>query len=93
MDITLGPFTADMSVDAKERKPLAEAMGDEASNAVTKAAGFTPKKAVQGQPAKQGFTISGKLTNVLRTGRSVEVMGKFEVYVDSVCRHQARRPE
>jgi hypothetical protein len=82
MDVTLGPWTADMSVAETQRKPLAEAMGNEAWNTVKNAAGFTPKEAPQGKPAKSGFTISGKLTNVLKDGGSIRVMSKFTLWVD-----------
>lgn len=88
MDVTLGPWTADMSVAANDRKPLTDAMGDEAWNTVNKVAGFTPKKAGKGKPGK-GFTIFGRLTHVVRNGRSVEVLAKFNVLVDGALSNVA----
>ena len=82
MDITLGPWTADMSVEERQRKPLAEAMGDEAWKTVKNTAGFAPKAAPQGKPAPSGFTISGKLTNVVKNGNTIHVMSTFTLWVD-----------
>jgi hypothetical protein len=82
MDITLGGWTVDLSVDQKQGKPLAEAMGDEASKTVKDAPGFTPKEAVQGKPAKSGFTISGKLTKIGKDKDGIHVQATFTVWID-----------
>ena len=82
MDVTLGPWTAEKSVEGKQRQPLAEAMGDEAWNTVKKSTSFTPLKAPHGKPANRGITISGKLTTVSRTGSGIQVVAKFTVWVD-----------
>jgi len=82
VDITLGPWTAEMSIAEAERKPLAAAMGSEALSTVRKTAGFTAKEAVMGKPAKTGFTISGKLTNVVKQGGSIQVKATFTLWAD-----------
>lgn len=82
MDVALGPWTAAMSVEEKYRAPLAKAMGEEAWSTVKNTAGFTPKEAPNGQPAKSGFTISGKLTNVLKNGSVIQVMSSYTLWVD-----------
>jgi len=81
MDVTLGPWTAETSVDEKERKPLTEAMADAARTKVQNTTGFTPKDA-QGMPAKAGFTISGRLTHVLKSSAGVTVKATFTLWVD-----------
>jgi hypothetical protein len=83
MDVTLGPWTAEQSVEEKDRKPLIDAMADAARNAVRVATGFTGKDATLGKPAKTGFTISGKITHVVREGGSVTVRATFTLWVDS----------
>jgi hypothetical protein len=82
VDVTLGSWTAEASVDEKERKPLTVAMADAARNKVKNTPGFTPKDAAQGKPAKAGFTISGKLTNVLKSSAGVTVKATFTLWVD-----------
>ncbi len=73
MDIFLGPWTAEMSVEESLRKPLAAAMGDEAFNTVKNAPDFTPKLADPKKPDSGGFTISGKVKNVLKQGGKTHV--------------------
>jgi hypothetical protein len=84
MDVTLGPWTAEMGVDEKERKPLTEAMADAARSKAKSTPGFTPKDALNGTPAKTGFTISGKLTHVLKSSAGVTVKATFTLWVDGV---------
>lgn len=81
MDVTLGPWTAELGVDETERKPLTEAMADAARGKVKSTTGFTAKDA-QGQPAKKGFTISGKLTHVLKSSAGVTVKATFTLWID-----------
>ena len=81
MDVTLGPWTAAKAVD-KEYKPLAAAMGDEAWKTASKTTGITPQKAENGKPAAKGFTISGKITTVVKKGNSVHIRSVFTVWVD-----------
>ena len=81
MDVTLGPWTVAKGVE-KEYQPLAEAMGDEARKTVDKTAGFTPKTAENGKPAAKGFTISGRITTVLKKGHSIHIRSLFTVWVD-----------
>ena len=69
MDVTLGPWTVAKGVD-KEYQSLADVMGDEARKTADKTAGFTPRAAENGKPAASGFTISGKITTVLKKGHS-----------------------
>jgi len=82
MDVTLGPWTADVSVEESQRKPLAKAMGDAAWNKVKNTAGFTPKEAPLGKPAKKGFTISGKVTHVVKGETGVTSRAIFTLWVD-----------
>jgi hypothetical protein len=82
MDVTLGPWKADKSVNESQGKPLAEAMGDEAWKTVTNLPDFTPLKAPGGKPADKGFTISGVLASVAKKGVSTEVVAKFTLWVD-----------
>ena len=77
MDVTLGPWTAAHA----ENKPLAEAMGDEAWKTVEKTTGFTPKEAPKGKPA-MGYTISGKLTSVVKKGNSTQIFMTFTIWID-----------
>jgi hypothetical protein len=81
MDVTLGPWTAEKSVDPKQGKTLAEAMGDEARK-TAKSAGFTPQDAPQGNPAKSGFTISGKVVKVSKLGNKIQVKLMFTLWAD-----------
>ena len=63
MDIWLGPWTVDMSIDKTKGQPIADAMGAEAFDTVKSTNGFTPQKVGEdGKPAPRGFTISGKIT-------------------------------
>ncbi len=78
MEVSLGPWTA----AHPENKPLAEAMGDEAWKAVEKAAGFTPKKAPQGNNGAKGYTVSGRITNIAKQGNTVQVFSAFTILVD-----------
>ncbi len=78
MDVTLGPWTASHA----ENKPLAEAMGDEAWKTVEKTAGFTPEEAPKGKPATTGYTISGRLTSVVKQGNSTQIFSAFTIWVD-----------
>ena len=82
MDITLGPWTAAKSIDAKQRQPLADAMGDQALKTVNKKGGFTPNEADGGTPAKSGFTISGQVVQVTRQGIGVLVKLMFTLWAD-----------
>src|SRR6266516_4756022 len=88
MDVTLGPWTAEKGIDQKQSKPLVEAMGDEAWNTAKKSRDFTPIKA-DGKPAASGFTISGKLTAVSKSGGSTQVVAKFTVWVDGTFSNAA----
>jgi hypothetical protein len=81
MDITLGPWRAEMSVD-KQYQPLAEAMAKPAWETVKNTPGFEPKEAVKGEAAKTGFTISGKLTNVIKDGNGLRVFATFTILLD-----------
>jgi hypothetical protein len=92
MDITLGPWTAAKSIDEKQGKPLAEAMGDEAWNTVKKKDGFTPKKAVPGSPTKSGFTISGQVLQAIKQGNSVQVKLMFTLWADGTFSNVAPLP-
>ena len=78
MDVTLGPWTAAHA----ENKPLAEAMGNEAWKTVEKAADFTPKEAPKGKAATRGYTISGRLTSVVKQGNSLQILSAFTIWVD-----------
>jgi hypothetical protein len=82
VDVTLGPWKADISIDEPQRTALAEAMGDEAWKTVEKADGFTPQKAPEGKPAKKGYTISGKITSVVKEGGTISVFITFTIWVD-----------
>lgn len=81
MDVNLGPWMANKSVDAKTAQPLIEAMKDEAWKTVQKSIDFNPAKGV-GTRADKGFTISGILTKVARSAGTVDVAARFEIYVD-----------
>ncbi len=81
MDVTLGPWTAEAAVDEKDRKPLTEAMADAARSKVKNTTGFTAKDA-QGTPAKAGFTISGRLGNVLKSHAGVTVKATYTLWLD-----------
>ena len=81
MDVTLGPWILAKGVD-KEYKPLAAVMGDEAWKTVSDTSGFTPKEAVKGEPAAKGYTISGRITTVLKEGNTVHIRSVFTVQVD-----------
>ncbi len=84
MDVTLGPWTAELGVDEKERKPLIEAMADAARSKAKSTPGITPKDAVNGTPAKTGFTITGKVMHLLKSKAGVTVKATFTVWVDGV---------
>jgi hypothetical protein len=92
MDITLGPWTAAKTIDAKQRQPLAEAMGDEAWNTAKKKDGFTPKKADGGTPAKSGFTISGQVVQVAKQGINLQVKLMFTLWADGTFSNVAPLP-
>jgi hypothetical protein len=92
MDITLGPWTAAKTIDAKQRQPLAEAMGDEAWNTAKKKDGFTPKKADGGTPAKSGFTISGQVVQVAKQGINLQVKLMFTLWADGTFSNVAPVP-
>jgi hypothetical protein len=84
MDIWLGPWTVDMSMDKTTGQPIADAAGDEAGVAVKGTAGFTPQKVgPDGKPAKTGFTISGKLTKLAKEPNGMHVQMTFTVMVDA----------
>lgn len=84
MDITLGPWTVDMSIDKTQGQPIADAMGAEAFEAVKGTAGFTPQKVgLDGKPAPSGFTISGKLTKLAKEPNGMHVQTTFTVMVDA----------
>jgi len=78
VDVTLGPWTAAQA----ENKPLAEAMGNEAWKTVEKAADFTPKEAPKGKAATRGYTISGRVTSVVKQGNGLQVLSAFTIWVD-----------
>ena len=82
MDVTLGPWKADKSVNESQGKALAEAMGDEAWQTATNLPDFTPIKSPPGKPADKGFTISGVLTSLVKKGAKTEVEAKFTIWVD-----------
>ena len=82
MDLSLGPWKGEMSVEETLRQPLADAMGAEAWKIVEKTPGFTPKKSPKGKAASAGYAISGKVTNAIKDGRKVTVMATFQVWVD-----------
>jgi hypothetical protein len=82
MDITLGPWTVDLSVDQTQGQPIADAMGVQAFTTVKATTGFTPVNAVKGKPAASGFTISGKLTLLQKEPNGMHVQVKFTVLVD-----------
>jgi hypothetical protein len=79
--VTLGPWILAKGVD-KEYKPLAAVMGDEAWKTVSDTAGFSPKEAEKGKPAAKGYTISGRITTVLKEGNTVHIRSVFTVQVD-----------
>jgi hypothetical protein len=81
VELTLGPWTAEKTVEEKQRKVLADAMAEEAWRLVKKSSDFTPVKA-DGRPAKTGYTISGNLTNVAKKGNEVQVVAKYTLWVD-----------
>ena len=82
MDVTLGPWTAAMSVPQAMHKSLTDAMGDEAKSVVQNAPGFTPQQAPQGKPAKKGFTISGKVMSVTKQTGTTTVGATFTLWAD-----------
>ncbi len=83
MDITLGPWTVDLSIDKTKGQPIADAAGDEAFTAVKGTAGFTPQKVgTDGKPAPSGFTISGKLTKLAKEPNGMHVQVTFTVLID-----------
>ncbi len=82
MDITLGPWTVDMSIDKTQGQPIADAMGAEAFDTVKGTTGFTPQNAVDGKPAKTGFTISGKLTMLAKEPNGMHVRATFTILID-----------
>ena len=82
MDVTLGPWTAEMSVEEKERKPLIQAMADAAMSKARATPGITPKEASMGKPAAKGFTVSGKVTHAVKEGSDVTVRATFTLWVD-----------
>lgn len=92
MDITLGPWTAAKTIDAKQRQPLADAMGDEALKTVNKKGGFTPKKADGGTPATSGFTISGQVLQVAKQGIGIQVKLMFTLWADGTFSNIAPVP-
>lgn len=92
MDITLGPWTAAKTIDAKQRQPLADAMGDEAWNTVKKKDGFTPIKADGGTAAKSGFTISGQVVQVAKQGINLQVKLMFTLWADGTFSNVAPLP-
>ncbi|HLV85727.1 MAG TPA: hypothetical protein VKV39_02045 [Candidatus Sulfotelmatobacter sp.] len=92
MDITLGPWTAAKTINEKQRKPLADAMGDEAWNTAKKKDGFTPKQAEGGTPAKTGFTISGQVVQVGKQGSGIQVKLMFTLWADGTFSNIAPVP-
>jgi hypothetical protein len=83
MELTLGPWRAEKTVDSKQGAPLVEAMGEEAWSIVKRSPDFTPVKA-QGKPAGKGYTISGRLTSVAKAGANTQVVAKFSIWLDGV---------
>ncbi len=83
MDITLGPWTVDLSVDKTKGQPVADAMGVEAFATVKSTVGFTPQNAVNGKPAPSGFTISGKLTKLAKEPNGMHVQAAFTIQLDA----------
>ena len=82
MDLTLGPWKAEVSV-AQTHRPLVEDMGKQAWETVKATQGFTPKEAVGGTPAAAGFTISGVLNKVVKEGSGMRVFVTFTVHLDA----------
>jgi len=78
-----------MSVDENDRKPLTEAMAAAAKSTVASTSGVTGKDASQGKPAKTGFTISGRVTHVVRSGGDVTVRATFTLWVDGTLSNVA----
>ena len=81
MDVTLGPWTGEMSVAETQRKPLAEAMGDEAWNTVKKRPAHAQGSAAR-QARRAASPSRANSTNVLKEGDSIHVMSKFTLWVD-----------
>jgi hypothetical protein len=92
MDITLGPWTVDLSVDQTQGQPIADAMGAQAFGTVKATTGFSPVNAVKGKPAASGFTISGKLTLLKQEPNGMHVQVKFTVLVDGTFPNVAPVP-
>ena len=83
MDIWLGPWTVDMSIDKTTGQPIADAMGAEAFDTVKNTNGFTPQKVgSDGKPAPSGFTITGKLTVLAKEPNGMHVQGQFTLLGD-----------
>ena len=82
MDVTLGPWTAEMAVEEPLRKPLIAAMGSAAMAKAKSTPGISPKEATLGKPAKSGFTISGKVTSAVKHGGDTVVNATFTLWVD-----------
>ena len=83
MDIWLGPWTVDMSIDKTKGQPIADAMGAEAFDTVKNTNGFTPQKVGEdGKPAPRGFTISGKITVLAKETNGMHVQAQFTLLGD-----------
>jgi hypothetical protein len=85
MDITLGPWKVAAPVD----EALAVAMGDEAWTTVKNRPGFSPKLAEKGNPAKTGFTISGKIMSVAKKESSTEIFAVYTIWVNGTISNAA----
>jgi hypothetical protein len=93
MDITLGPWTVDLSMDQTQGQPIADAMGAQAFDTVKATNGFTPQKVgADGKPAASGFTISGKLTMLAKEPNGMHVQVKFTILVDGTFPNVAPVP-
>jgi hypothetical protein len=92
MDVTLGPWKAEMAVDAKLREPLVAAMAAAAMEKAKGTPGVTPKEATLGKPAKSGFTISGRVTSAVKQGADLVVSAVFTAWVDGTFANMKEVP-
>jgi len=81
MEIILGPWTAEKTIQEVESTPLTLAMGDEAWKIVKRLPDFTPKKRT-GDGREAGYAISGHLTTFAKSGRSKQVAAQFSITLD-----------
>jgi len=91
MDITLGPWTAAKTIDAKQGKLLADAMGAQALDSAKKK-GFTPTENAGATPATSGFTITGQVMQVMKQGTGTVVKLMFTLWADGTFSNVAPLP-